>query len=172
MKHLGTPVYPVLVTLALLSFGRPVAAQAQSASKDLVAFKATTTIRFDGFVIPLDPPVVSARLTGTGQSDLLGAFTMLGHALVSLGVDGGPLFPTDEIHVYTAANGDAVFVTIGGFPSSTGTPGIVTPQGNWKITGGKGRFAGAVGSGVFKGTADFTKSEETLTLEGMISRPK
>jgi hypothetical protein len=137
-----------------------------------VAFTATTTIRFDGFVIPLDPPVVSARLTGTGQSELLGAFTILGHVLVNLGVDGGPLFPMDELHVYTAAKGDAVFVQIGGVPSPTGTPGIATPQGNWKIVGGKGRFAGAVGSGTFKGTADFTKNEETLTLEGMISRPK
>jgi hypothetical protein len=172
MKHFGTLVDAVLATIALLSLGLPVAAQAQGASKDLVAFKATTTIRIDGFVIPMDPPVVSARLTGTGQSDLLGAFTMLGHALVSLGVDEGPLFPSDEIHVFTAANGDAVFVTIGGFPSPTGTPGIVTPHGHWKIVGGKGRFVGAVGSGAFTGTADFTKSEETLTLEGMISRPK
>jgi hypothetical protein len=170
MKRFTRPVSLALTALALLGLAVP--GIAQQPPQDLIAFKATAAWRIDGFPIPLDPPVISARMTGTGQSDLLGAFTTVGHAMISLGVDGTPLFPMEEVQVFTAANGDALFVAIGGFPRPSATPGIFVPEGNWKIIGGRGRFAGAVGSGAFKGQADFAKNEATLTLEGKISRPK
>jgi hypothetical protein len=170
MKPSAAKIGPVLAALTLGSLAGPV--RAQQTPQDLVPFKATAAWRIDGFPIPLDPPVISARMTGTGQSDLLGAFTTVGHAMISLGVDGVPLFPMEEVQVFTAANGDALFVSIGGFPRPSATPGIFVPEGNWKIIGGRGRFAGAVGSGAFKGQADFAKNEATLTLEGKVSRPK
>jgi hypothetical protein len=39
------------------------------------------------------------------------------------------------------------------------------------VTGGKGRFAGATGSGAIKGEADLMKNVGSLTFDGVITRP-
>src|SRR5437016_1865372 len=117
---------------------------------DLVAFKATmvSPLTQDSIVtIPVSPPVISAHITGPGQSPLLGAFTYIDHHRSHVGVDGVPKYTADALAVMTAANGDALFVKYSGFVHTTATPGILMGEDAFIITGGTGKFLGATGSG-------------------------
>jgi hypothetical protein len=50
--------------------------------------------------------------------------------------------------------------------------GLLHSEGVYTITGGKGRFVGAAGSGVVTMEIDPTKNMVTASWEGTISRPK
>jgi hypothetical protein len=69
--------------------------------------------------------------------------------------------------VYTAANGDQLFVSWTGTASSSGPDN--TFSGPETITGGTGRFAGATGSTWVSGTASFATMTGQFTSVGTIS---
>lgn len=62
--------------------------------------------------------------------------------------------------------GDDV-VNVANFLTQTGTTGAIT--GNWTITGGTGRFAGAGGSLTINGTVDFVSNSFSCVCTGTIT---
>jgi hypothetical protein len=161
MKSCMCRVSLALTVLALLGLAVP--GGAQQPPLDLVPFTATFTVRYQSTPVPVNPPIIAQAVSGAGQADLIGQITVTAQRTVQLGVDGQPLWSGANPGVFTAANGDAIFWAANGV---AGGPGAFI------ITGGKGRFAGAVGSGAFSVVTDPTKGESTMSLVGMISRPK
>jgi hypothetical protein len=160
-----------LTALALLGLALPGRAQ-QPSAQNLVAFKATAVVTSDNMMIPVSPPVAATRVSySSGQSDLLGPFTGIAHQITRLNPDGTRLAITDGIGVWTAANGDSIFLSYSGLFGSI-TPEQITFQKAIAITGGTGRFAGASGSGILNGVADLVKKQTTMTFEGRITAPK
>ena len=141
------------------------AAQAQTAPVDRVEFKSVFTVKGQSFPILADPPLLSWENQLAGEATGLGAFTGHAHAVVHLSVDGAPLFLNDGVLHMVGANGDAIyqrwtFV----FPAGLGA---------WTITGGKGRFVGATGSGTFTAVQDPAKpGDATITATGVLLIPK
>jgi hypothetical protein len=166
MKHrlfLALPVVAILCSAAL--------GQHPTTAPPPVAFKATLNGSVpEQFEIPVDPPIFSQNETGSGQADLLGAFQWTGHAMQSAGPDfRTPRLLSDGIGAMTAANGDALFFRYSGKV----IPGIDSQHRElaFVITGGKGKFRGATGSGLFTDTVDFSMSKLSRTVEGTIVVP-
>jgi len=136
-----------------------------------VPFQATLKAAFRVFVIP-NPPISSVEETGTGEATPLGQFTWVGHLMAHLGVDGIPTRGTNGIGVLTAANGDALFVTFDDLSRPSSKPGVALFEGAFTITGGKGRFTGAVGSGFARFEVTPGKGEVAVSWEGTVSAPK
>jgi hypothetical protein len=172
MKRISWPTRLTLTLLAPLGLALP--GVAQQPPLELKPFKATLMGNGEGLTLPVSPPIVSQHLSGTGQADLLGQFTFVEHAIVHLGPDGMPLSFTDGVEVLTAANGDAIFLSYSGLPRPTTAPGGFIGEMAFTIAGGRGRFAGATGSGVMTSmaTAAPPKVSFTRTLEGTITAPK
>ena len=73
----------------------------------------------------------------------------------------------------TADSGaDAIFLTFEGIVRPTATAGVLAIEGSYAIRGGRGRFAGATGSGKQSGTAEFAKDLWTASFDGTISAPR
>jgi hypothetical protein len=166
--------YRVSLALTVLAvLGLTVAAVAQEPPTNLVPFMFTYVSTGDSITIPVNPPVQPTRLLiASGQSDLLGSFTGIGHVINHLGADGTLVYTDGGVGVLTAANGDAVFFTHAGVARPPTTPGVVAVEARMTITGGKGRFVGATGSGILNTVIDFSKRQATVTFEGMITAPK
>jgi hypothetical protein len=161
MKSCMCRVSLALTVLALLGLAGP--GSAQQPPLDLVPFNATFTVRYQSTPVPVNPPIITQVVSGAGQADLIGQFTVTAQRTVQLGVEGQPLWSSGNPGVFTAANGDTIFWTANGV---AGGPGA------FLITGGQGRFAGIVGSGAVSVVTDATKGESTWTWVGKISRPK
>ena len=82
--------------------------------------------------------------TGAGQATHLGRFTRLGMVVVH--ADGS----AKGTAVFTAANGDQLFMEIEGVPTNSPTIG-----GTFTFTGGTGRFSDASGEADFMGVITF-----------------
>jgi hypothetical protein len=114
----------------------------------------------------------TALLTGTGIASHLGRSTNVNHITVigpATSCPGG--FANINVETLTAANGDTLVLT---GPHDVGCPtrpGVVHGTGDWTVTGGTGRFAGATGQGTFVGGADFNKGTFSFQLNGTISAP-
>lgn len=166
MKHRVILALPVAALLLSVTLG-----QAQEPAPNPVPFKATLSgAPPEPFEVPIDPPVSAQRETAAGQRDLIGAVQWIGHAMQS----GGPDFRTprllaDGVGAMTAANGDAIFFRYSGKV----IPGIDSQHRElaFVITGGKGKFRGATGSGLFTDTLDFSMSKFSRTVEGTIVVP-
>lgn len=163
-------LFAVAVGLALLA-GTPTPGQAQQPGGDKVPFKATIAGPITPFfTIPFDPPIAITSNTLPGQSDLLGAVTFVVHDRIHFGADGAPTRTSDGLGVMTAANGDALYVTFAGVPQVTATG--LTAETRFTIFGGKGRFLGASGNGIWRAALDGKTNVLTLQVEGVVSRPK
>jgi hypothetical protein len=150
-----------------------VPAVAQQSALDLVPFKATLTGPIPpAVVIPVEPPVGSAHLSTTGQSELLGQVSYLDHHIARIGVDGLPKI-SEGMAVISAASGDALFILWRGLVRPTATAGVFILDAAFTVTGGRGKLLGATGSGTFTmGIDTVNKKEVAQSFEGMISRPK
>lgn len=174
MKNWMPRVSLALTALALSGLALTARAD-QSATQNLIPFKASAMVTSDSLVLPLTPPVAATRVGySSGQSDVLGPFTGVAHQLTRLKPDGTRLSIDDGLGVWTMANGDSIFfnyVGMYGTPATT-TPNILPFQKAIAITGGTGRFAGASGSAVLNGLIDLVQKQTTATVEGMITPPK
>jgi len=114
----------------------------------------------------------TALFTGTGIASHLGRSTNVNHITVTgpaTSCPGG--FANVNVETLTAANGDTLELT---GPHDVGCPtrpGVVHGTGDWTVTGGTGRFAGATGQGTFVGGADFNTGRFSFQLTGTISAP-
>lgn len=113
----------------------------------------------------------TALFTGTGIATALGRSANVNHITVSgpASCPGG--FANINVETLTAANGDTLVLTgdhDGGCPTG---PNAVHGTGDWTVTGGTGRFAGATGQGTFDGVADFNRGTFSFRLTGTLARP-
>jgi hypothetical protein len=172
MNRLTRPIRFALMALSVLACGRPALAQ-QPPPKDLVPFKITVSGKADVFVIPVEPPVASSRMMLKGTSDLLaGEVTLTDMHTFNLGVDGAPNRSTNGIGAFTTPSGDALFVYWDAALRPTTTPNVVQGIAGFTIRGGKGKFAGVTGSGVFNSTVNAATLEVNQVWEGMIAITK
>jgi hypothetical protein len=140
-----------------------------------VPFRASITSQ--GTPVTQNCPSLCFASAGTGTAAHLGRFTSTG-PIVATGVTfpapGEIQLSTVEHFVWTAANGDTVFVT----NYATGVEDLAIMTGSytshWSITGGTGRFDGATGSGTASGTLQ-AGNGSTLTIVstfvGTVSSP-
>jgi hypothetical protein len=154
-----------MVTLLAL-MGVSTAAQAQTAPKDMVALKMVATTKLDtaaSFTLTLDHPVAYGKFVGTAEGFPLGPATVIESIRTHMGVDGTRLWYEGE-SAWTAANGDAIYLIF---------VGLVDPaKAGFVITGGRGRFQGATGSGVYTYTRNIERTVVVITFDGYISAPK
>jgi hypothetical protein len=80
-------------------------------------------------------------------------------------------FANINIETLTAANGDTLVLTGDHDEACPTGPNAVHGTGDWTVTGGTGRFAGATGQGTFDGVADFNRGTFSFQLTGTISAP-
>jgi hypothetical protein len=104
-------------------------------------------------------------LTGTGRASHLGRYTWASTECFNFTT----LVTVDGRFTLTAANGDALTGTYSGGATVVG--GIATFEDQAVITGGTGRFAGASGDLVNRGTAVVAMMTYEHRLSGTISRP-
>jgi hypothetical protein len=125
----------------------------------------------DIVAVPLEPTLLSGRPSLSGQSALLGQVAYIDDHEGRVGIDGNPVFANGR-GVLTGANGDALFVTwvqLFGPPTATGA---VEGTGAFVVTGGKGNYCGAGGSGSLRILFDPAAKQVTFTYEGMVATPK
>jgi hypothetical protein len=155
-----------LTSLALLGLSLP--AVAQQPVRNMVPLKASLSGPLTPrFVIPVEPAIAVGTYSAEGTSDLLGAVKFVEVNNVQMGTAGKGIAVTDGKGVITAANGDALFVSFNGLVLPSGTEGEFA----FVITGGRGRFLGATGSGRIRCVADAGQNRLTRDFEGSVSAP-
>lgn len=158
-----------LAALALLGLALPRPAAAQQPPQNQVPLKANLVGPLTPrFVIPLEPEIRLGTYTADGTSDQLGPVKLVEANTLRLGPDGTLLSVTDGIGVLTAANGDALFLTYSGLVTSQ-TGSDATAEFAFTITGGRGRFLGATGSGVIHCATQSAQKQFTRVFEGTIT---
>jgi hypothetical protein len=142
------------------------------ASQELLPFTATVKgpLPAPAGMTPTNPPIAHFFQSFAGDSNVMGKITYADHHPAQLGLDGKLLGVTHGVGTLTATNGDAVYFTYSGAARQTQTGGYCNHF--FLITGGTGRFAGAVGSGYLNAEGDSAKNEGTFTFDGMIALPK
>jgi hypothetical protein len=123
-------------------------------------------------MIPISPAILSWKDVAAGDAPPLGRVTYIDHAIVHLGVDGKPVSCTDGVGAFTSANGDDLFITFSGLIRPTTKSDVIASEGACTITGGRGRFKGATGSGAINMEMNVAQNTVTVSLEGTISAPK
>lgn len=164
MKRMSSRLSLALTLLTVLGLTFP--ALAQTPPQNMVAFKVASKVTVDPaatYVIPLEPPLLYAKLTGGGEAAPIGAFTTIESPQIRLGVDGAELW-TDALGVFTGSNGDAIFYHYKGV--------VPRQEATFVITGGKGRFLGATGSGTMTWAKTANEGGFICTFDGVISAPK
>jgi hypothetical protein len=169
MKHRIFTLFLALAVLLLTA----AAAQAQTPTQDRVPMKGSVTGVGDSFLIPFDPPIRSGRSTGAGQVELQGqtfAITWIGLGITTLGVDGTPL-STDGLNVFTYPEGSAAFVRTIALIRPSSKQGYLAYEGTWTLTGGRGMFLGATGSGTWGGELEIATGKTTASWQGVNTMP-
>ena len=107
-----------------------------------------------------DPKGLGLLVTaaGEGQATHLGQFTRLGRVVLHL-EDGS----AQGAVVFTAANGDQLFMDVVGLPTTT-----ASISGTYTFTGGTGRFGNASGGADFVGLIAPDGIHITVAFEGTI----
>jgi hypothetical protein len=105
-------------------------------------------------------PTITVNGMGSGNATQLGLFTISYHALLNI-----PTLSATTSATVVAADGSSLFGQGTGQGTLTGAPGIVSIVETYTITGGTGRFAGAMGNF----TVERLINRATLTSSGTIS---
>ena len=155
------------LALTLLTLvGLTVPALAAEPPKGMVAFTIPSRVQPDAaasYPIPLDPPLLTMKLVGGGDAAPIGKFATIEQPMIRLGVDGNGLW-TEAVGVFTGENGDAITYEYKGL--------VPRQEAAFVITGGKGRFKGATGSGRMTFAEDAkTPGYFVCTFVGFISEP-
>jgi hypothetical protein len=141
----------LLILLASVTFAAPAAEERQLVLKG--SFEAVETHEFGSGIMFVDA-------TGVGNATHLGLFTYDLEATVSL-----PSLSATASAALIAANGDMIFGEGVGQGTPTADPNLVSIVETYTITGGTGRFAGAIGNF----TVERLINRATLASSGTIS---
>ena len=155
----------LLAILAAAAALLGVAASPATASSSL-PFKVTVS----GSATWTSPSTVA--FTGRGTALLMGTVTNQGSIQIT-GYDGSCPAGLANINteVLTASNGDTLTLTGHDVSCPTG-PGTFQGSGEWRVTGGTGRFHGATGGGTGVGSGDLNVGRITNTFTGMVTLAK
>jgi hypothetical protein len=158
MKPALRPHLALATALTLL-----VAVSAPVAASDEVTFKG----RLAGTVIvtPLEPPMASVLIDASGTASGLGSFSVQVPHLVNQATRIGA-----GSYIFTAANGDTLTAEFSG-EATLVAPGILSVHETATISGGTGRFAGAIGSFTVDRTFYLSTGETVGSFAGTISPP-
>ena len=135
-----------------------------SGRKKEVPFKGTLEGRLT-VSIPLQPPLLSNLNEATGTATHLGRFTLeIPHIVntmtrIAIGT-----------YEFKAANGDTLVATFTG-QATVVSPGVLSVLDTATISGGTGRFAGAIGSFTAERVFVMATGNITGSFEGTISSP-
>jgi hypothetical protein len=154
------------LALATAVFAPMLPAGAQEPERETVPLKFSVRSKVDlaaTFKIPMDPPLISQKLTGVGQAPLLGNFTTVEHVFIYADQDGNALME-DVVGALSNEQRDYLFYTVRGISQKL--------EYAFTITGGKGRFRGASGSGIMKPEMSDDPNQFTCHFEGTISIAK
>jgi hypothetical protein len=146
-------------TIAVASFLAALATAASSAAGSEVPMKLRDT--GSAAIVAASGPVVHTEDTGVGEATHLGRYTLAATQDINLATGA----VTNGSFTLTAANGD----TVRGTYSGQALPGLVGYTVSGPITGGTGRFAGATGFLVWRGTVDPAALTFTDEITGTIS---
>jgi len=147
------------------------AAAAAASTPEPVPFKATAKGAFTGLLIPQSPPIASAHVSLKGEASDMGPVEYVEAHIGHLGIDGQFRTFTDAQGAMTNASGDALFFTASGSVHASATGEILGDGAFFTITGGRGKFCGAAGSGTVTSRANLAAGEITYTWDGMIQMP-
>lgn len=135
-------------------------------------FQFIPMVCVDGGGTPVDcsvagaiPVVVSTPFKGVGGLSDLDNSTVSSEQTVDFTKTPPTLTGTNE---FTAANGDKLYATHSGVSGAPDATGSVTFSGEYKFTGGTGKFEGASGSADFTGTANIPTGKGQFSLDGKI----
>lgn len=137
---------------------------ASPSSRNEVPFKGTLEGRLT-VSTPLQPPLLSNLNEATGTATQLGRFTLeIPHIVNTM------TRIATGTYEFTAANGDTLVATFTG-QATVVSPGVLSVLDTATISGGTGRFAGAIGS--FTAERVFVMATRNITgsFEGTISSP-
>lgn len=145
-----------------------VGGQGRLSASGSVPFSATLT----GHANPTptaDPCVLSNTEGGSGTAVHMGAIAWASSETVNFCSNPDGADVTGQF-TFTAANGDELTGTYVTLAHPDFAAGIITFSGEWTITGGTGRFAGASGSGTLSGEGSLAPPfEVSATFLGRIS---
>jgi hypothetical protein len=166
-RQLLEAALPAAAALAAASLAGP--AEAAQSAVEMVPLKLTLVGPIPVAVtIPLEPPLFfSTRFPLAGPSPVLGQVTYSGHDEGYLDIQGHAAFVTGE-GVLTGQGGDALFVKWVFLPRLTPT-GTTEATGAFVVTGGRGKYATASGSGALSILFDPAKNQSTFTYDGMLA---
>lgn len=122
-----------------------------------------------GSTVAFDPPPSSfatVLFAGTGNATQLGRFSISAPHRVNFATGSA----TGSME-FTAANGDTLTADFAGQSAPTTNPGVHTIVEEATITGGTGRFAGAVGRFTVERALDLTTLVTSGSFEGTITVP-
>ena len=118
-----------------------------------------------------EPPLVSTNTVAVGDSTF-GRYSFTDHHFAVAGAFLTPVSAADGEGVFSWPNGDQLFVSFSGLYRAQTSPGIFPVDGFYTFTGGRGRFAGASGSGTFTAVVTSNTNFVTRVYEGTVSAPK
>jgi hypothetical protein len=150
----------IVMGLAVLAAGVPAVAG------NLVPFKGTDS----GMVQVIGQPSLTVVIThdvSSGHGTHVGAYMLEGQESIDLTT----LAISNGMATLTAANGDEIFLSYSGQAMPSSTPGFLTSTFTATITGGTGRFGGAIGSLTFSSIGSLATGQFTETVIGEISSP-
>lgn len=138
------------------------------ANPEFRPFSAT----LDGFAGPMptsDPCILANTEHGTGNARHMGAITWQSNETVNLCSNPAGGDVVGELSV-TGANGDTVHFSYTTLAHLDFTTNQVSASGNWQITSGTGRFAGASGQGVLTANGSLLPPFEVIgRMTGVIA---
>lgn len=120
------------------------------------------------------PTLACASVTGVGEINRLGKTSETVQATINLAAFSPSTHcaPDQAAAIFTAANGDQLFMATTGMSCQTG-PGIGVDAGHYVVTGGTGRFEGAGGSGSYTTRALYAANMQSgtsvTTYDGTLS---
>jgi hypothetical protein len=166
MRRLSGLWFVVLAIVSTLMSGCSEDTPTTPSSPSFVPFSGS----YAGTVRPTANPL-ETFLDGTGSAVDLGQGTTTARVVI-LGVDGSAACPggvKNEQHAtLIAANGDTLSFTNHDVACPIGTAGLFHGTGHWYVTGGTGRFSGAMGQGTYNGQIDLARLTFSFNLSGTI----
>jgi hypothetical protein len=134
--------------------------RAASQGKDRVPFKARVEGRTES--LRVSPDLLLVDFEGSGQA------THLGRTQVAASLEVDEFFAFTGEVTLRGADGSQLIGTVSGQLLLREFP-IFDVVGNYEITGGTRRFAGASGSGTIVGELDFEADQASIELSGTVS---
>ena len=153
----ATTALLLLILLVSTVFAAPTMSERQLLLKGSLQDTETQQVVF---------PTIFVNGTGSGSATQLGLYTISYQAQLNI-----PTLSATTSATLVAADGSSLFGEGTGQGTPTGTPGVVSIVETYTITGGTGRFAGAMGNFTVERLIDRATLTSSGTIRGTIVLP-